>query len=507
MVTMEKKKELLNQIAQDIKKIKEQYKCLNLNNEEFSVILTKVLEQIPYLDNDELFILNIKEKVVKELNKKIKKYPLEEKKILINTYINDNYKQSSDYTKVQEIINGIVGFLKKIGYELNPESIIDLLQNNKTIENSIKIIVEKNLSLIKANGIENVFNNNLISFVEIYCDINNIETNPKFEDLNVADKNFGLVKIYLKQIKNMPILTREQEIELFERVKQGDEKAREIIIKSNLKLVVSVAKRHVQTGEEFLDLIQNGNLGLMKAIDRFDYTKGFKFSSYATWWIRHTIMREYQNKGRTVRLPVNILEKFDRIKKYEIEFENLYQRKPTIEEISKELGISVGRLNEIYAYQQEKISLNYMIGDREDTEITELIPNGDTSLSETVEAKTLPEEVEKLFTAAHLSEREKDIIKLRYGFISVPMTMPEIGAIYNLTRERVRQIEASAITKLRSSRKIKDLIIYMQNQKEAKSNLTKYRTLIEIGPKNKIYAGDNLDKEIEKYSKLYSRKR
>ena len=269
------------------------------------------------------------------------------------------------------------------------------------------------------------------------------------------------VKIYLKEIGKVPLLTPEEEIELAMRIANNDVEAKKRLEEANLRLVVSIAKKHVNRGMQFLDLIQEGNLGLIKAVEKFDYTKGFKFSTYATWWIRQAITRAIADQARTIRIPVHMVETINKVKKTNTLLLHKNGREPTPEEISAELGMSVEKVREILRVAQEPVSLETPIGEEEDSHLGDFIPDEDALAPADAASQSLLKEAlnEVLKT---LTPREAKVLTLRFGLDDGhPKTLEEVGAEFNVTRERIRQIEAKALRKLRHpgrSKRLKDFI-------------------------------------------------
>ena len=269
------------------------------------------------------------------------------------------------------------------------------------------------------------------------------------------------VRMYLKEIGKVPLLTADEEIELAKRMEKGDEEAKKRLCEANLRLVVSIAKRYVGRGMLFLDLIQEGNLGLIKAVDKFDYTKGYKFSTYATWWIRQAITRSIADQARTIRIPVHMVETINKLIRVSRQLLQTYGREPSPEEIALEMGITVEKVREIQKIAQEPVSLETPIGEEEDSHLGDFIPDEDVPAPAEAAAFSMLKEqlVEVLDT---LTEREQKVLKLRFGLEDGrARTLEEVGKEFDVTRERIRQIEAKSLRKLRHpsrSKKLKDYL-------------------------------------------------
>lgn len=269
------------------------------------------------------------------------------------------------------------------------------------------------------------------------------------------------VRMYLKEIGKVPLLSAEEEIELAKRMENGDERAKKRLAEANLRLVVSIAKRYVGRGMLFLDLIQEGNLGLIKAVEKFDYRKGYKFSTYATWWIRQAITRAIADQARTIRIPVHMVETINKLIRVSRQLLQELGREPQPEEIAKEMNMSVDRVREILKISQEPVSLETPIGEEEDSHLGDFIQDDNVPVPADAAAFTLLKEqlVEVLGT---LTEREQKVLRLRFGLDDGrARTLEEVGKEFNVTRERIRQIEAKALRKLRHpsrSRKLKDYL-------------------------------------------------
>ena len=269
------------------------------------------------------------------------------------------------------------------------------------------------------------------------------------------------VKVYLKEIGRVPLLTAEEEIELAIRISDNDKAAKKRLAEANLRLVVSIAKRYVGRGMQFLDLIQEGNLGLIKAVDKFDYTKGFKFSTYATWWIRQAITRAIADQARTIRIPVHMVETINKVKKANSQLLHTNGREPTPDEIADLLEMPVEKVREILRVAQEPVSLETPIGEEEDSHLGDFIPDDDAlAPADAASMSLLKEQLAEVLET--LTPREAKVLSLRFGLEDGnPKTLEEVGKEFNVTRERIRQIEAKALRKLRHpsrSKKLRDFL-------------------------------------------------
>ncbi len=292
-------------------------------------------------------------------------------------------------------------------------------------------------------------------------ELNEIEevTEEEMADVKVDDSysTDDPVRMYLKEIGKVPLLTAEEEVELAIRMSQGDEEAKRRMTEANLRLVVSIAKRYVGRGMLFLDLIQEGNLGLIKAVEKFDYTKGYKFSTYATWWIRQAITRAIADQARTIRIPVHMVETINKVIRVSRQLLQELGHDPSAEEIAAEMGMPVEKVREILKIAQEPVSLETPIGEEEDSHLGDFIPDEDASEpSEAASFSLLKEQLMEVLDT--LTPREKKVLELRFGIVDGrTRTLEEVGKEFNVTRERIRQIEAKALRKLRHPSRSKKL--------------------------------------------------
>lgn len=347
---------------------------------------------------------------------------------------------------------------KKQG-EISYREIMDALEDVQLTPAQIDDIYEK-FSALGIDIIPDTGEVNDLGAVEDDSDIEDDHDDFKFE----VPESVGLddpVRMYLKEIGRVPLLTAEQEVELAMRIEAGDEAARRELAEANLRLVVSIAKRYVGRGMLFLDLIQEGNLGLIKAVEKFDYRKGYKFSTYATWWIRQAITRAIADQARTIRIPVHMVETINKLIRVSRHLLQELGREPTPEEIAKEMDLPVERVREIMKIAQEPVSLETPIGEEEDSHLGDFIEDQDAPApAEAASFTMLREQLAEVLES--LTPREQKVLRLRFGLDDGrTRTLEEVGQVFGVTRERIRQIEAKALRKLRHpsrSKKLKDFL-------------------------------------------------
>ena len=327
------------------------------------------------------------------------------------------------------------------GLDIDADALDDLY--NTFIENKIEIVSEDDMNAVADEDPE--------SPDKIIDDLVNSK------DIKINDP----VRMYLKEIGRINLLTSDEEFEYARLAEQGDEHAKKMLAESNLRLVVSIAKRYVGRGMLFLDLIQEGNIGLMKAVDKFDPSKGYKFSTYATWWIRQAITRAIADQARTIRVPVHMVETINKLARVQRQLTQELNREPTDEEIAKKLGLSIDKVREVYKISQDPVSLETPIGEEDDSHLGDFIKDERTmSPEEYATIEMLKEELSGVLLT--LTEREEKVLRLRFGLDDGQCrTLEEVGQVFNVTRERIRQIEAKALRKLRHpsrSRRLRDFL-------------------------------------------------
>ena len=337
--------------------------------------------------------------------------------------------------------------------QLSSKEILDVLGDELDPEQ-----IEKIYDALESNGIEIIEDTEDLSLDDLNINENSDDdAEPAPDGVSIDDP----VKIYLKEIGRVPLLSPDEEVDLAIRISQGDVAAKKRLSEANLRLVVSIAKRYLGRGMQFLDLIQEGNLGLIKAVEKFDHTKGFKFSTYATWWIRQAITRAIADQARTIRIPVHMVETINRVKKVSSQLLHQNGHEPSADDIAAELDMPVDKVREIMRVAQEPVSLETPIGEEEDSHLGDFIPDDDAPAPQDAASHTLLKE-QLSDVLSTLTSREEKVLRLRFGLEDGrSRTLEEVGREFNVTRERIRQIEAKALRKLRHpsrSKKLKDFL-------------------------------------------------
>ncbi len=421
--------------------------------------LVKLGKEKGYVSEEEIKTtlekIEINEEVLSEVNK-----ALEENNITIGK-IDDDSSSKKDNKKVSSIktIKGLKEReeeLIKLGKEKGHLTFEDLAAALKGLD-------------IDADNLDEIYNVLVENNIEVISDdTSSGASKDKEDEIILSDEEITKdvnindpVRMYLKEIGRIPLLTSEQELEYSVRAANDDEEAKRLLAESNLRLVVSIAKRYVGRGLLFLDLIQEGNIGLMKAVEKFDYDKGFKFSTYATWWIRQAITRALADQARTIRVPVHMVETINKMSRIQRQMTLELNREPSEEEIAKKMGITVEKVREVMKISQDPVSLETPIGEEDDSHLGDFVPD-DSNMSPEDYAtnEILKEEIQNVLLT--LQEREQEVLELRFGLKDGTChTLEEVGKKFNVTRERIRQIEAKALRKLRHpsrAKKLKDFL-------------------------------------------------
>ncbi len=356
---------------------------------------------------------------------------------------------------LEERINGLLELGKKAGV-ITFEQLADALKgldiDSDSLDNLYNVLMENNIAVVSGSEDANVDGGN-----QKGDDVIILSDEDITKDININDP----VRMYLKEIGRISLLNGKEEMDLSVRVSNGDEDAKKILAESNLRLVVSIAKRYVGRGLLFLDLIQEGNIGLMKAVEKFDYDKGFKFSTYATWWIRQAITRALADQARTIRVPVHMVETINKMARIQRQMTLELNREPTEDELAKKMGISPEKVREVMKISQDPVSLDTPIGEEEDSHFGDFVPDkSNLSPEEYATNEILKEQIKEVLKT--LQKREQEVLELRFGLLDgTCYTLEEVGKRFNVTRERIRQIEAKALRKLRHpsrAKKLKDFL-------------------------------------------------
>ena len=374
---------------------------------------------------------------------------------------NENTERNEKDEKFQAKLKELLALAKKKKNVLEYQEISDFFQdmelNAEQFEKILDFLETSNIDVLRiTDNDDDTVDDEILLDDEEEVEVEKIDLSVP-DGVSIEDP----VRMYLKEIGKVPLLSAEEEIELAKRMELGDQEAKKRLAEANLRLVVSIAKRYVGRGMLFLDLIQEGNLGLIKAVEKFDYRKGYKFSTYATWWIRQAITRAIADQARTIRIPVHMVETINKLIRVSRQLLQELGREPTPEEIAKEMDMPVERVREILKISQEPVSLETPIGEEEDSHLGDFIQDDNVPVPADAAAFTLlKEQLEEVLGT--LTEREQKVLTLRFGLEDGrARTLEEVGKEFNVTRERIRQIEAKALRKLRHpsrSRKLKDYL-------------------------------------------------
>lgn len=464
-------KEIAESLTVEINKIYSSISYIGMNKKAFYELVQKEITKSKkdYSGNID-YIEYIKNKIQQELIKQIIKMLADTDAAvqIINNYTNLYLSDDITYSNAIKNLYKLDKLFEIYNYIPSPDVLLKLLDSNQIIFSSVTIIFNKYKNVIISGNLEKVFDTTtIIQLVEAYCIMNDIEIKEEPENKEEADNDYMTVddvKIYLQEISKIPLLTPEEEKYLAQRISQGDVAAREKFIESNLRLVVKIAKKYVDRGLAFLDLIQEGNTGLIIAADRFDVKRNTKFSTYATSWIRQAITRAITDKGRNIRIPSRLYYKIGKYRKIEGILENELHRKPTTKEIAKRMGITETQAENIAAWQNDTLSMNYTPTDDEDNKLEEIISSQDDGPETIAFTNDMQKEVRQILDeCSSLTPNERTVIIKRFGLENnISLTLEETGKIIGVSRERTRQIEEKALTKLRSFSKTRRLATYIK---------------------------------------------
>ena len=478
-------KQILEEYTKLIKDVYEEYAYLKLSKKQFTKLILETINKTKKAYNKDITYESYLENALhNEMNNQVrKKLKTSDTISIIDNFINENISQS---TKPLECLKTIATFLSTYNYEPDIDTLINILNKNAFLTSILKTIVNENMEGFKESSITETVTDELVySLIKTYCMLNNIdgeyngfqdetESEELIDELDDSIETIldNSVKMYLKEIGKIPLLTISEEKELAKLVANGDKKAKDKLIESNLRLVVSIAKHYLNKGLSFLDLIEEGNIGLMKAVDKFVYNKGYKFSTYATWWIRQAITRALADQARTIRIPAHMVEKINKMASIERQLTLKLNREPSIEELAKSMQISIDELKKIKNTTNITTSLNEIVGDKNDSEIGDFVKSKDKCPDEIVMTKVMQEEVRNMLAKSVLKPKEQEILRLRFGIgYDRSYALEEIAPKFSCTRESIRQIETRALKKLARSKEIKKYLDYIDNKEQAIQNL------------------------------------
>ena len=428
---------------------------------DFALYLKIHYNQIAELINKYSYIKN--KDVQKEIVDIIETEVTKDKNVpfsTIESIVSEKYssQSSKQMTDDKDSVTALINQLNNCDSDLTVDDYLKLIKDNSELEEKLLELVStfdinSNDELVISNNIED---KTIIKLIKIYCMENGIAIQGE-----ASSYSDDTISQYLKETSKYNLLTQEEEYELAEKIQNGDKIAKNKLIESNLRLVISIAKRYTNRGLQLEDLIQEGNIGLMKAVDKFDIDKGCRFSTYATWWIRQSIIRSIYDKGRSIRLPIHLSEEINRYYATKSKMAKELCRYPTDEEVAQEMNLSVNRVRKLKLHEQETLSLDVKVGEDEETCLGEFVATDDGQTAEDYALESiLHEDIESVLSTS-LTPQEKEIIKLRFGIDGIgPLTLEDISKNYNVTRERIRQIETKAILKLKRPSSVKRLIDY-----------------------------------------------
>ena len=462
--------------------------CILTRNEFDKIVLDEIKKSKKIYDGKSEYTKYIEGKINYSVGKIIRLYfdKYDKQKNIINNYINKYFNFTNNYLDSIDSFKNLTSFLELYDLEINPSCIYEIINNNKIFSKNIELIVNKYMNEIYLGNLDKIFDSYIMIFIiDSYCELKKI-TIKENDDWSSGEYVTDSVRAYLIEVGKIPLLTLNEEIELGKRILNGDKNAEIILAERNLKLVVNIAKKYLGRGLEFLDLIQEGNIGLSVAASKFDVTKGYKFSTYATWWIRQHIMRAIEEKGKMIRIPTYVHERLNKYNNVVALLRSKLNREPTLDEISLHMGISKEEISNMLLSHEDVVSMNLLIGEKEETELGDFIADYEDAPDYLVSCDMMRDDVWKLLNNSGLSFQEKEVLIFRFNLDGKGIrTLQSIARKYKVSRERVRQIELRALRKLRGNGNIVDFAKYMdepdkalmivdeRNQKDRKINVKK----------------------------------
>lgn len=473
--------DIYNMFSSSFNKIYKKYSFINIDRNEFKSMVRETINETKNNYDGEI---EYEKYLIKALNRKIlgliRLDMKDQTKLfdIINNYINQEFSKDIDYNSAINSFDKLENFLELCECSLTLDIIERLVKENSLINKLLITIYEVDREDIFNDSYEGTYNDLVVYFIQMFCKVHNIkikENEIKYSDMG-AFASRSSTDIYLREIQNYKLLTREEELDMIKRYKSGEIEVRDEFLSRNLKLVVSIAKKYLGRGVALTDLIQEGNMGLMKALDEFDLSREFRFSTYATNWIKSYITRYIAGKSRNISLPNHFFYELGIFRKVYTNLEKQLDRKPTISELADKTGKNKDVVLRYFDYLNDTKSLSDKVGDEDDTEFSYFIPSSDESLETIAIKKDLSSGLTELLNKCHLKPRELEVLMLRYGLNGDdPLTLEEIGRKYNLTRERVRQMESSALMRIRRSPYVKLFAEYTSNPAKSMENIKKMR--------------------------------